>query len=64
MGMNEIQSGTLAYLQIITETKYTKMNKKLIKLTESDLHRIVKESVNRMLRESNALGKVQEYYSN
>ena len=63
MGMNEIQSGTLAYLQIITETQYTKMNKKLIKLTESDLHRIVKESVNRMLRESNALGKVQEYYS-
>lgn len=40
------------------------MNKKLIKLTELDLHRIVKESVNRMLRESNALGKVQEYYSN
>ena len=29
------------------------MNKKLIRLTESDLHRIVKESVNRVLRESN-----------
>jgi hypothetical protein len=28
------------------------MNKKLIKLTESDLHRIVKESVNRILREN------------
>ena len=27
------------------------MNKKLIKLTESDLHRIVKESVNRVLKE-------------
>ena len=27
------------------------MNKKLIRLTESDLHRIVKESVNRVLRE-------------
>ena len=27
------------------------MNKKLIRLTESDLHRIVKESVNRILRE-------------
>ena len=27
------------------------MNKKLIKLTESDLHRIVKESVNRILNE-------------
>ncbi len=30
----------------------TNMNKKLIKLTESDLHRIVKESVNRILREA------------
>jgi hypothetical protein len=28
------------------------MNKKLIRLTESDLHRIVKESVNRVLREN------------
>ena len=27
------------------------MNKKLIRLTEQDLHRIVKESVNRMLKE-------------
>ena len=32
------------------------MNKKLIRLTESDLHRIVKESVNRILRESNNSG--------
>ena len=31
----------------------TNMNKKLIRLTESDLHRIVKESVKRVLRESN-----------
>ena len=29
------------------------MNKKLIRLTESDLHRIVKESVNRILSEMN-----------
>ena len=29
----------------------TNMNKKLIRLTESDLHRIVKESVNRILNE-------------
>jgi hypothetical protein len=29
----------------------TNMNKKLIRLTESDLHRIVKESVNRILDE-------------
>ena len=28
------------------------MNKKLIRLTEGDLHRIVRESVNRILRES------------
>ena len=28
------------------------MNKKLIRLTESDLHRIVKESVNKVLKES------------
>ena len=28
------------------------MNKKLIRLTESDLHRIVKESVDKILRES------------
>ena len=27
------------------------MNKKLIRLTEQDLHRIVKESVNRILNE-------------
>ena len=36
------------------------MNKKLIRLTESDLHRIVKESVNRILRENKTdnFGKV------
>lgn len=28
------------------------MNKKLIKLTEADLHKIVKQSVNRVLREA------------
>lgn len=28
------------------------MNKKLIRLTESDLHRIVKESVNKILKEN------------
>lgn len=31
-----------------------KMNKELIRLTESDLHRIVKETVNRILRENDA----------
>ena len=33
--------------------QYTNMNKKLIRLTESDLHRIVKESVNRIVEETN-----------
>ena len=33
----------------ITESK--NMNRKLIRLTESDLHRIVKESINRVLKE-------------
>lgn len=38
---------------IKTENKqYNNMNKKLIRLTESDLHRIVKESVNKILIES------------
>ena len=32
--------------------QYNNMNKKLIRLTESDLHRIVKESVNRVIKES------------
>ena len=30
------------------------MNKKLIRLTESDIHRIVKESVKRVLKEDNS----------
>ena len=33
------------------------MNKKLIRLTESDLHKIVKESVNRVLKEANFRGE-------
>jgi hypothetical protein len=35
------------------------MNKKLIRLTESDLHRIVKESVNRILNEIGDTAKGQ-----
>lgn len=38
--------------EIITETKYTNMNKKQIRLTESDLKQIVKESVNKILNEA------------
>lgn len=34
---------------------YYNMNKKVIRLTESDLHRIVKESVNIIMEQSNAV---------
>lgn len=37
----------------------TNMNKKLIRLTEADLHRIVKESVNRILNEIGDTAKGQ-----
>ena len=36
-----------------TNNESKNINKKLIRLTESDLHKIVKESVNRILKESN-----------
>ena len=36
------------------------MNKKLIRLTESDLHRIVKESANRVLNEVGYEGNLQD----
>lgn len=38
--------------EIITETKHTNMTKKLIRLTEGDLHKIVEKSVNRVINES------------
>ena len=38
--------------EMITEIKYTNMNKKQIRLTESDLKQIVKESVNKILSEA------------
>ena len=34
-------------------------NKKLIRLTESDLHRIVKESVNKILNETNIIDNMR-----
>jgi len=41
------------------------MNKKLIRLTESDLHRIVKESVNKILMEAQSEGvQVRPYTEN
>lgn len=39
------------YINNLGENKQYNMNKKLIRLTESDLHRIVKESVKTILRE-------------
>lgn len=36
---------------IIENKQYIKMNKKLIRLTESDLHKVIKESVNKVLTE-------------
>ena len=39
---------------------YTNMNKKLIRLTESDLHKIVKESVNRIINEMGDTNRVKE----
>ena len=39
------------YINNRGENKQDNMNKKLIRLTESDLHRIVKESVKTILRE-------------
>jgi hypothetical protein len=41
------------------------MNKKLIRLTENDLHKIVKESVNRILMEAQSEGvQVRPYTEN
>ena len=37
------------------------MEKKLIRLTESDLHRIIKESVNNVLSEINVIGKIDNF---
>ena len=42
---------------------YYNMNKKLIRLTESDLHRMVKESVNRILNEYTN-GFTEKLYNN
>lgn len=40
-------------LENVQENKQnTNMNKKLIRLTESDLHKIVKESVGKILKET------------
>lgn len=42
----------------LKENKETNMNKKLIRLTESDLHRIVKESVKKIIKENKKTKKV------
>ena len=43
---------------------YRNMNKKLIRLTESDLHRIVRESVNKVLNEAYTAGVQVRQYTN
>lgn len=48
---------------IYLKNTYRNMNKKLIRLTESDLHRIVKESVNRTINEVALKGKSGKAYS-
>ena len=57
---NSIDNDVLTAIYAVADELYrnnnqlncnTNMNKKLIRLTESDLHRIVKESVNRVLME-------------
>ena len=40
---------------------YYNMNKKVIRLTENDLHKIVKESVNRVLKEARKNRPLQDY---
>lgn len=37
------------------------MNKKIIRLTESDLHKIVKESVNKVLKEEIDMGQLEPF---
>lgn len=49
--LNKTNLGDIYYKNNELNTYYN-MNKKLIRLTESDLHRIVKESVNKVLRET------------
>ena len=38
------------------------MNKKLIRLTENDLHKIVKESVNKILNETKKKDPMQQWF--
>jgi len=44
-------------MYLLIKSNITIMKKKLIKLTESDLHRIVKESVNRVVEDTKAQRK-------
>ena len=45
------------YLENKKLNTYCNMNKKLIRLTESDLHKIVKESVNKIVNETHVIDK-------
>ena len=48
--------------ELQTKNESKNMNKKLIRLTESDLHRVINESVKRILRESADDSTNPEYY--
>ena len=50
------------YKELQTKNESKNMNKKLIRLTESDLHRVINESVKRILRESADDSTNPEYY--
>lgn len=46
------------YGQINDPTKFYESKKQVIRLTESDLHNIIKESVNKMLKEDVDMGQI------
>ena len=65
-GWKTFAKDLIAYLKYgkskgITENKQYRHMKKLVRLTESDLHKIVKESVNRIINEINVIDKIPNF---
>jgi signal transduction histidine kinase len=52
MGFGKMYQASKEHKENNVQMESKKKNKKLIRLTESDLHRIVRESVNKILKES------------